>query len=73
MTETIQPPPTDRQLEVLDFIRERSRMAGPTVREICDHFGFTSPNGAMCHIRALERKGLIRRRSNAVRGIEVTA
>ena len=65
--------PTDRQLEVLDFIRERSRMAGPTVREVMDHFGFKSVNGAVCHLRALERKGLIRRHSGQARGIEVTA
>jgi repressor LexA len=64
-------PPTDRQREVLDFIRERSCVTGPTIREVMAHFGFTSPNGAMCHIRALERKGLIRRRAHAVRGIEV--
>ena len=68
---TTNAPPTDRQREVFDFIRERSQMSGPTIREIMQHFGFTSPNGAMCHIRALERKGLIRRRAHAVRGIEV--
>lgn len=66
-------PPTDRQLEILDFIRERSRMAGPTVREVMDHFGFKSVNGAVCHLRALERKGLIRRHAGQARGIEVTA
>ena len=63
--------PTERQREVLEFICERSQMSGPTIREIMQHFGFTSPNGAMCHIRALERKGLIRRRAHVVRGIEV--
>ena len=66
-------PPTDRQLEILDFIRVRSRMAGPTVREVMDHFGFKSVNGAVCHLRALERKGLIRRHAGQARGIEVTA
>jgi repressor LexA len=71
MTETIQPPATDRQREILDFVRERTSLCGPTVREICDHFGFRSPNGAMCHILALERKGLIRRRAGQTRGIEV--
>jgi repressor LexA len=66
-------PLTDRQLEIFDFIRERSRPSGPTIREIMDHFGFTSPNGAMCHLVALERKGLIRRHAGQARGIEVTA
>jgi len=73
MTETIQPPATDRQLEILDFLRERSRMAGPTVREVMHHFGFKSVNGAMCHLVALERKGLIVRHPGQARGIEVTA
>jgi repressor LexA len=66
-------PPTDRQLEIFDFIRERSRPSGPTIREIMDHFGFKSVNGAMCHLLALERKGLIRRHAGQARGIEVTA
>jgi repressor LexA len=70
---TTQLPPTDRQLEILDFLRERSRMAGPTVREVMQHFGFKSVNGAMCHLVALERKGLIVRHPGQARGIEVTA
>ena len=70
---TPQPPTTDRQQEVLDFVRERTAICGPTVREICDHFGFRSSNGAMCHILALERKGLIRRRAGQTRGIEVVS
>jgi repressor LexA len=73
MTETIQPPATDRQREILAFVRERTALCGPTVREICDHFGFRSPNGAMCHIRALEKKGLLRRRARQTRGIEVVS
>jgi len=71
---TTQPPPaTDRQREILAFVRERTALCGPTVREICDHFGFRSPNGAMCHIRALEKKGLLRRRARQTRGIEVVS
>ena len=70
---TTQLPPTDRQLEILDFLREHSRMAGPTVREVMHHFGFKSVNGAMCHLVALERKGLIVRHPGQARGIEVTA
>ena len=66
-------PPTDRQLEILAFLRERSRMAGPTVREVMHHFGFKSVNGAMCHLVALERKGLIVRHPGQARGIEVKA
>jgi repressor LexA len=73
MTTTQPPPATDRQREILAFVRERTAICGPTVREIMEHFGFRSPNGAMCHIRALEKKGLLRRRARQTRGIEVVS
>jgi repressor LexA len=73
MTTTHPPQATDRQREILAFVRERTAICGPTVREICDHFGFRSPNGAMCHIRALEKNGLLRRRARQTRGIEVVS
>ena len=65
---------TDRQQQVYDMVRELivSRGYGPTVREIGKHFGIKSPNGVMCHLRALERKGLIRRSPNKSRAIELT-
>jgi repressor LexA len=65
---------TDRQQGVYDLIRELivKRGYGPTVREIGEHFGIKSPNGVMCHLRALERKGLIRRSPNKSRAIELT-
>ncbi len=72
MTTSTPPTLTPRQQEVLDFIRERTRSYGPTIREIMAEFGFTSPNGAVCHLVALERKGLIRRHAGQIRGIEVT-
>jgi repressor LexA len=54
---------TTRQAAVFEFIKERvqSRGYGPTVREIGEHFQISSPNGVMCHLRALERKGLLHR------------
>lgn len=65
---------TRRQQEVYDLIREliQSRGYGPTVREIASQFGIRSPNGVVCHLRALERKGLIRRDANKARAIELT-
>ena len=65
---------TDRQQSVYDMIRELiiKRGYGPTVREIGEHFGIKSPNGVMCHLRALERKGLITRSPNKSRAIELT-
>jgi repressor LexA len=54
---------TDRQAKIFEFIKDRvqSRGYGPTVREIGEHFKISSPNGVMCHLRALEKKGLLKR------------
>ncbi|TWU25042.1 LexA repressor [Novipirellula galeiformis] len=64
---------TDRQQNVYNMIRSLivKRGYGPTVREIGEHFGIKSPNGVMCHLRALERKGLIIRSPNKSRAIEL--
>lgn len=66
---------TKRQREVYDFIRDkiRNRGYGPTVREIGEQFGISSPNGVMCHLKALEKKGLITREPNMSRAIQLTA
>jgi repressor LexA len=55
---------TERQQEVLGFIEEFSETHGvpPTVREIGGRFHVT-PRAAFDHLRALERKGYLRRRS----------
>lgn len=54
---------TERQQKVFEFIRDKikERGYGPTVREIGEHFKISSPNGVMCHLRALEKKGLLTR------------
>jgi repressor LexA len=64
---------TDRQREIYDFIREKieSRGYGPTVREIGIHFKIKSPNGVMCHLKALEKKGLIKREGFSARAIQL--
>lgn len=62
---------TARQAEVLEFITRNAYLYGPTVREIAAGIGVSSPNGVVCHLKALERKGLIRRRAKISRGIEV--
>lgn len=65
---------TKRQAAVFNYIRETitERSYGPTVREIAEEFGMSSPNGAMGHIRALTKKGLIKRTANRSRSIELT-
>ena len=60
---TNEPPLTQRQREVLEFVREwRSRKGKmPSTREIQRHFGFASQTAAVNHLKALERKGFLRR------------
>ena len=67
-------PLTGQQQIVYDFIRDKilTRGYGPTVREIGEHMHIRSPNGVMCHLRALERKGMIIRTANKSRAIELT-
>jgi repressor LexA len=66
---------TERQREVYEFIRDkiRGRGYGPTVREIALQFGIQSPNGVVCHLKALEKKGLITREPNMSRAIQLSA
>ena len=66
-------PLTDRQLAVLDFIEATASKRGypPTVREIGSHFDIASPNGVMCHLQALEKKGWIARERNRSRAIRL--
>ncbi len=65
---------TPRQQQVYAFIYDKivHRGYGPTVREIGERFDISSPNGVMCHLKALEKKGLIRRSPNKSRAIELT-
>jgi len=64
---------TGRQREIYDYLQDRilNHGLGPTVREIGLHFNIRSPNGVMCHLRALERKGLITRGQNMSRAIQL--
>ncbi len=65
---------TERQREILDFIRETLRQRGvsPTHREICDRFGYSSYGTAHKHLKLLEQKGYLRRHWNQKRGVELT-
>jgi repressor LexA len=64
----MEPRLTERQREVLEFIQGFSEAHGvpPTVREIGGRFHVT-PRAAFDHLRALERKGYLRRRSTTGR------
>jgi repressor LexA len=65
---------TSRQKQIYEFLKDkiRNRGYGPTVREIGNQFGIRSPNGVMCHLKALERKGLITRESHMSRAIQLS-
>lgn len=69
MAETL----TRRQRAIYDFLVERVRGRGipPTLTEIASAFGLASPSGVADHLKALERKGWIRRRPGISRGIEI--
>jgi repressor LexA len=64
---------TPRQREIYNFIRSKiqGRGYGPTVREIGLQFQIKSPNGVMCHLKALQKKGLIHREPNMSRAIQL--
>ncbi len=71
----ISKPLTKRQKEILIFISDHIDDIGfpPTRNEVSKHFGFRSPNAAESHLRALERKGVIRIEAGHSRGITLTA
>ncbi len=54
---------TKRQQAVLDSIRNciQEKGYGPTVREICQDLGLSSPSTVHVHLKTLENKGLIKR------------
>ncbi len=53
--------PTARQSEVLSAIAAYITEHGfaPTIRELGERIGCSSPNGTTCHLKALEKKGLL--------------
>jgi repressor LexA len=64
---------TKRQAEILAFIKTHIRYSGfpPTISEIQGQFSFKSPNAVQDHLKALVRKGQIRRNPNQWRGLEL--
>lgn len=64
---------TPRQQQIFDLIRNTIRDTGfpPTRAEIAAKFGFSSPNAAEEHLRALARKGVIELTPGASRGIRL--
>src|SRR5947209_12445214 len=67
-------PLTARQRQVLEFIdaEVRSRGYPPSVREIGDAVGLSSPSTVHAHLAALQDKGYLYRDPSKPRAIEVT-
>ena len=64
---------TDRQRQVLDFIKSEIKRMGypPTVREIGAAVGLSSSSTVHAHLEALEAKGLILRDPSKPRALEL--
>lgn len=60
-TATERQPLTPRQQDVLMWISGYidTHDYPPTVRDICNHYGWTTPNSAMCHLRPMRKKGYV--------------
>ncbi|GAB4130313.1 MAG: transcriptional repressor LexA [Ignavibacteriales bacterium] len=65
---------TDRQKEILDFIKEFISYNGypPTLREIAKQFNIASTFGIKRHLDALQKKGYLSVESFASRAISIT-
>jgi len=65
-------PLTAKQQGVFEFICSHVRERGypPSYEEIAEQFGFASPNAVTGHLKALEKKGYVRR-SEKSRAIEI--
>jgi repressor LexA len=64
---------TQRQSQTLEFIRKSIEERGypPTLREIGVYMGIRSTNGVNDHLRALERKGYLRREDMKSRALKL--
>jgi len=62
-----------RQRQLLEFIQSfiKKYGYGPTLSEICKAMGLSSPATVHEHLKILEKKGVIKRNANEVRGIEI--
>lgn len=65
---------TKRQQAVLDDIERHisEKGYGPTVREVCEDLGLSSPSTVHVHLKALEEKGFIKRDPLKSRSISLT-
>ena len=64
---------TKRQREILDFTNDFIKEKGyaPSMREIGDHFGLSSPATIHVHIKNLKEKGFLKTSLNEARSMEL--
>ena len=64
---------TTRQQDILRFIEscQNSDGVSPSIREVADHFGFSSMSTAREHIQALCRKGILGQTDGRARALQV--
>ena len=62
---------TERQEEILRYVANHVELNGfqPSFREMMDRFKIRSLNGITCHLKAMERKGVIQCNFNTSRAI----
>ena len=62
---------TPRQQAIYEYIRGHTLRYGypPSIREIGEHFGIRSTNGVSDHLKALQRKGKLRRSESKSRAL----
>ncbi|QEG24103.1 transcriptional repressor LexA [Mariniblastus fucicola] len=65
---------TKNQRRVLKYLKQQIEHKNhvPTIREIGDHLGISSPNGVAGLLKRIEAKGMIKRTKNRARSIVLT-
>lgn len=65
---------TTTQDKVLAFVEQASAQSGhpPTIREVAQHFGWSSTSTAQQHLAALQKKGRLARTPGSPRSLRVT-
>ena len=65
---------TEVQKSILNFLIEQIKGKGlpPTLAEVAQHFGYRNRATVQQHLRAIEKKGFIRKNPKLSRGIELT-
>ena len=64
---------TPKQQAIYGYIKDFISARGypPTIREIGDKFGMKSTNGVRDVLQSLDKKGMLKKRSNQARGLEL--